>query len=190
MKHKRFIALVVVGLAALSLLALVPMYGMTHFTGVGIHQPTAVGTATPALLVDNDGVSNVVEFRDGGTPVWYIAADGSINSSGSQAQSDGDVVVADDLRITPQTSITVTNGAAFTATGTYQGIIAAGEVTPTITAGTAGDLLVLINTGTQTINIADTGTQMLSAAWAAGQYDTLTLICDGTNWLEVSRSGN
>jgi len=119
-----------------------------------------------------------------------VTAGGLVVTAGGLTITDGDAVVADDLRVTVQTAITVTNATPFAATGTYQSIQAAGEVTPTITAGTAGDLLVLINTSAQTINIADTGIQMLSAAWAGGQYDTLTLWCDGTNWLELSRSDN
>ena len=110
--------------------------------------------------------------------------------AGGLTISDGDAVVADDLRITAQTAITVTNGNAFTPTGTYQPIQAAAEVTPTITVGTAGDVVVLINTSANTINIADSGTAKLSAAAALGQYDSLTLWCDGTNWIEVSRSDN
>jgi len=110
--------------------------------------------------------------------------------AGTLTQSDGDLVVADDVRVISQTLQTVTNGDAFTVTGTYQEITAAGEVTPTITVGTVGDLLVLINVGSQTINVADSGIQMLSAAWAAGQYDVLVLWCDGTNWIEISRSDN
>jgi len=95
------------------------------------------------------------------------------------------------LNLTAQTALTVTDGTAFTPTGTYQPISAAGEVTPTITAGfTAGDLLVLINTSAQTINIADSGTAKLTAAFAMGQYDSLTLWSDGTNWIEVSRANN
>jgi len=104
--------------------------------------------------------------------------------------SDGDVVVADDLRVTAQTVITVTNGAAFTATGTYQGILSAEEVTPTLAAGAEGDLLVLINKGSNTINLADSGTQKLSAAVALGPDDSLTLWSDGTNWIETCRSDN
>ena len=104
--------------------------------------------------------------------------------------ADGDAVIADDARITAQTSIAVTNGAAFTATGTYQPIVAAAEVTPTVTVGTAGDVLILINTGSDVVNLVDTGTTMLSAAWAGGQYDSLTLFADGTNWIEISRSDN
>jgi len=112
-------------------------------------------------------------------------------TAGDLTLSDGDLVVADDLRITAQTSITVTNGAAFTPTGTYTPIAAAGEVTPTITAGaTAGNLAIIVNTSDQTVNLADSGTLMLTAAFAMGQYDVLTLLSDGTNWLEVSRANN
>jgi hypothetical protein len=97
----------------------------------------------------------------------------------------------DFVTLTPGTSITVTNGAAFTPTATYQPVVAAGEVTPTITAGaTAGRLVVLTNTGTNVINLADSGTLMLSAAAALGQYDSLTIVSDGTNWIEISRSDN
>jgi uncharacterized protein YjdB len=104
--------------------------------------------------------------------------------------SDGDAVVADDVRVTAQTAITVTNATAFTATGTYQGIQAAGWVTPTIAAGTAGDLLILINVSAQNITIEDTGVQMLTAVFVMGQYDVLMLLADGTNWIEVSRANN
>lgn len=137
--------------------------------------------------IDSLTVANGLTVTAGGLTV---TAGGATITAGGLTLSDGDAVVADDLRVTAQTAITVTNGAAFTATGTYQGIQAAGEVTPTITAGTAGDLLILTNVSAQTINLADTGTQKLTAAFAMGQYDTLTLLSDGTNWLELSRADN
>ena len=71
-------------------------------------------------------------------------------------------------------------------------IAAAGEVTPTISASgfTAGDVLVLRNSTAQTINLADGGNFKLSAAYAMTVDDTLTLVWDGTDWVEVSRSAN
>jgi len=103
----------------------------------------------------------------------------------------GDLTNSTYINLVSQTSITVTNSAAFTPTGTHQGITAAGEVTPTITAGvTAGNLLILVNSSAQTVNLVDTGTTKLSAAWAGGQYDTLLLMSDGTNWIEISRTNN
>lgn len=89
-----------------------------------------------------------------------------------------------------QTSITVTNATAFTATGRYQPITAAGEVTPMITAGADGDELILINTSAQTIHIEDAGTMKLNISVALGQFDTLHLWSDGTNWIQVSHSDN
>jgi|TARA_Y100000310_G_scaffold117707_1_gene116451 hypothetical protein len=104
----------------------------------------------------------------------------------------GEVQVGTFMNLTAVTFITVTNGAAFTPTGTFQAIKAAGEVTPTVeTSGyTAGDELILWNNSAQTINLADSGTMKLSAAWAATQDDVLRLRFDGTNWLEESRSAN
>jgi len=89
-----------------------------------------------------------------------------------------------------RTAISVTNGSAIAATGSYQPLTSGGTVTATITAGDAGRLLVLVNTSATTINIQDTGIQKLSAAAALGQYDALVLWSDGTNWIEISRSDN
>ena len=113
-------------------------------------------------------------------------------TAGNLTLSNGDLIVADDLRITAQTVISPTDGGVITPTGTYQPLSSAGTVTPTIATGaaTAGDTLMLVNTTATTINIADSGTAKLSAAAALGQYDTLTLLFDGTNWLELDRSDN
>lgn len=180
---------------------------------------TAIGTAVALVLLslgyisdagapgDNEatarGVTNFDSLTlsedlivtDDSTLTDDVAVGGDLTVTGSSTfaavtMSDGDFDVADTLNITPQTAITVTNGAAFTATGTIQYIQAASEVTPTITAGTAGDLLVLINTSAQTVNIADTGNQVLTAAAALGQYDSITLFADGTRWIEISRADN
>ena len=143
------------------------------------------------LTVDDD-----VSVGDGLTVTGDTTLAGALDVSGATTlalgltQSDGDLVIADDVRVTAQTAISVTNGAAFTPTGSYQPIESAGEVTPTLGVGTAGDLLVLINTSNTTVNLADTGTQMLTAAAALGQYDSLTLWSDGTNWIELARADN
>lgn len=178
-----------------------------------LHLSDTGGTATPVFIANQSGTGAIAVFQDATTPVasFYdggtldmhnyaisnvgaagtdFGADGSLTTAAGITISNGDAVVADDLRITAQTELSVTNGAAFTATGTYQPIAAAAEVTPTITMGTAGDVLMLVNAEANTINIADSGTTMLSAAIALGQYDTLTLWCDGTNWLELSRTNN
>ncbi len=43
---------------------------------------------------------------------------------------------------------------------------------------------------TNVCEIADTSLQQLSATWTCAQYDTLTLISDGTRWIEVTRADN
>jgi hypothetical protein len=101
--------------------------------------------------------------------------------------------------LTPGTAITVTNGTPFTPTASAQPIQAAGTVTPTLSvtnsagaAYAAGTMLRVINVSNQTINLADSGNVKLSTAWAGGQYDTLTLLFDGTTstWIEIARSDN
>ena len=120
------------------------------------------------------------------------------NLSAADIEATDDLTVGDDLtvsdevsigtfgRIAEQTAISVTNGATFTPTGSYQPITSAGTVTPTIsTSGyTAGEWLVITNESATTVNFADSGTLMLNTARAMGQYDVLGLLFDGTNWLE------
>lgn len=131
---------------------------------------------TSGLTVDSGGLT--------------VTAGGATVTAGGLTLSDGDLAVADDLVLTAQTEISVTNGAAFAPTGSYQPIAAAGEVTPTITVPAAGTVFTIVNTEAQTINLADSGTAKLSAAFAMGQYDSLTLISDGTNVIEIARSNN
>ncbi len=181
--------------------------------------PTAVATATPGMLIDSAAVSALLELRKAATPVFQVNGSGNVDAEGTlniagastltgnvslggtlsvtgastltgTVSTGGDLTVGNGLILTAQTAITVTDGAAFAVTGSYQPIQAASEVTPTITIPAAGTVVTLINVSNQTINIADTGNQVLSAAWAGGQYDTLTMISDGTRLIEISRSDN
>ncbi len=102
------------------------------------------------------------------------------------------VAVEDVLRIAPQDVQTVTTGMTLTPTGAYQPLqaIGADRGFGAITAGTAGDVLLLQNVLTYTVGVSDTGTLKLGGDRTLGQYDTLLLVCDGTNWLEVSYTNN
>lgn len=100
-------------------------------------------------------------------------------------------MIADVARLTPATAISVTQGLTITAAGSYQPLESAGNVsTGAITAGAAGDVLILANTANTTITISDTGTLKLSGNLALGQYDSVTLISDGTNWIQAATSNN
>jgi len=102
------------------------------------------------------------------------------------------VAVEDVLRIAPQDVQTVTTGMTLTPTGAYQPLqaIGADRGFGAITAGTAGDVLLLQNVLTYTVGVSDTGTLKLGDDRTLGQYDTLLLVCDGTNWIEVSYTNN
>ncbi|MFH0983770.1 MAG: hypothetical protein V2A79_19825 [Planctomycetota bacterium] len=149
-----------------------------------VSAPTAVGTATPALLVDTAGVSNIASFRKNATPVLQVSGGGNVTAAGFL--SIGTLV-----RVTAAGALTCAVTTNLTPTGTYQPITAAAACSPLgIVAGTAGDLLVLTNTSANTITITDTGVIMLGATRAVTQYDSLFLLSDGTNWLEIAFVAN
>lgn len=102
-----------------------------------------------------------------------------------------DATISGDLTLGQQTAATITQAGTLTPAGSYQQITAAGAVSfGSITAGTAGDLLTLINVGSNTITISDTGTLKLAGNAALGQYDTIVLLSDGTNWVQLSKADN
>lgn len=97
----------------------------------------------------------------------------------------------DIARLTPATAISVTQELTITAAGSLQPLESAGSVsTGAITAGAAGDVLTLYNQANTTITISDTGAIKLSGNLALGQYDSVTLISDGTNWIQTATSNN
>jgi hypothetical protein len=69
----------------------------------------------------------------------------------------------------------------------------AADRTIVLGAGTAGQILTLVlDDDTNAIQLADSGTASLSAAWEPGDQDTLTLVYDDTDdvWREIARSAN
>jgi hypothetical protein len=123
--------------------------------------------------------------------------------SSADVTSSDDVVVGDDLTVTDdatlqsdltftkQTRIVVTDGSTITPLGSYQPISSTATTgTSSITAGTAGDYLILVNVGSSTITLTDTGTLKLSGNAALANNDVIVLLADGTNWLQVSPEGD
>ncbi|MCC6457271.1 MAG: hypothetical protein IT328_20120 [Caldilineaceae bacterium] len=113
----------------------------------------------------------------------------------AEAQSEDtnftSVRVEHDLRLKPAPAVTLTNGATLTPTGSYQPVTAAGAVGfGAIVADAPGTLLLLTNVSANTITVSDTGTLKLGGNRALGQYDTLWLVSDGTNWLELGYVNN
>ena len=100
--------------------------------------PTAVGTATPALVVNNAGVSNIFEVRDASTPVWYVANGGSVVSSGSQTLSGGQTI-NNWLKVAAPTAIaTATPGVVIDSLGVSNILEVRDAATPVFTVNNGG----------------------------------------------------
>lgn len=102
-----------------------------------------------------------------------------------------DDATLDQLVFPASTSFAVTNLISITPTATYMVITATAACSPLgIVAGDAGDILILTNESANAVTITDTGVIMLNTNRAIGQYDTLWLLSDGTNWLEMGFTNN
>lgn len=142
-----------------------------------------------AMVLPSAAQSGVSNFTNVVTTGYQQS--GTYMLSGSYLQSGTYVKVGTFLRITPGASITVTTDALITPLGSYQPLTSAGTVqTASIAAGTAGDLLTLVNTTNTSIVFTDTGTLKLAGNRTLGQFDTLTLVSDGSNWIERSFANN
>lgn len=127
------------------------------------------------------------EFQSGST---LDIQDGVTASTADWSVTD-DLTVAGDLVNTPGTTIVVTPGGTVTPLGAYVPISStAGAGTSAIAGPTAGRMIYIVNVSATTITFTDTGTLKLSGNIALGQYDTLTLRGDGTNWIQVGTSNN
>ncbi len=103
--------------------------------------PTNVGTATPALVVQNAGASNAVEVRNsGGTPVFYVDGDGSATYTGF---SSGGGVVNESAKIVAPTAVgTATPAFAVDSTGVSNLFEARKAATPVFVVGNTGPVTV------------------------------------------------
>lgn len=114
-------------------------------------------------------------------------------------QAQGDVTGFSSLRISnfyravPRAAITVTDNGTVNPTGSYQRLTAAGAVGTSganITVKPAGTILILVNTGSNTITFTETGTLISAGNIALGAGDTATLLSDGTNYTQIAGSNN
>ncbi len=144
----------------------------------------SASSATPVLKVNQAGGGYIADFQDNGAAVFTIADGGSITHTGSlNVGTWGQFAV--------QSAVCLTMDTPITPTGTYQPITATAYVsTSQVVTGTAGQLLILTNISAHNVGITDTGILKLSGDTALGQYDTLTLISDGTNWIELAQTDN
>jgi len=66
--------------------------GQNYSNWLKVAGPTAIATATPAMVVDSLGVSVILDVRDAATPVWSIANGGAVTQVGARTATGGDTV--------------------------------------------------------------------------------------------------
>lgn len=125
----------------------------------------------------------------------------TVASVGNMVEAQGGVTGFSNLRITnfyraaPRTAISITaNGATVNPTGTNQQLSAVFPAKFTsgasITVKPAGTIIIFTNVSTNTITFTETGTLRSAGNIALGQYDSATLLSDGTNYYQIGASNN
>lgn len=107
--------------------------------------------------------------------------------------SDGNAVIADFARSISQTVLAMTDNGVITPTGSHQPISAAATTAGTLggcATSTAGAQVTIVNIVAQAITITDTGNTVLSGNAVLNQYDTLVVLCDGTRWIQLTKTDN
>ncbi len=194
-----------------------PPLGVTNFDS--IHLSDINGTATPNLMANQRGSGTIIELRDASTPVFNVHNGGQADFHGNQIDIDADndtsisadnddqidfeIGGADELRITTTgpaiveaSVIALSDGGAITPTTAYQPITSTAAVTANATTAIAdgtvtGQLLILVNeNASDAIIIPDAANTNLSGATTLGNDDTLWLIWDGADWLELGQADN
>jgi len=108
---------------------------VSNFSGVHVAVPTAVGTATPGLMVDCAGVNTCFEVRDASTPVAYVNDGGALGLT-------GDLVVGDTLDVNGDIDldgdgfdVNITAGGSIDTDGATNLSASAGDITIDAEAG-------------------------------------------------------
>ena len=107
----------------------------------------------------------------------------SLNSTGA--------IAAARFNVEQGTQQTVVAGSVISVTTGLVPITAASPLqVGSVYTGTDGQIITIVNAGTNAITIPDSGLNRLSAAAVLGQYDTLTLIWYAAAWNQLSTSNN
>lgn len=105
----------------------------------------------------------------------------------------GDVTNAADVNYTPQVTLTLTMNGWLTPTGALQLVSSAGNVSISggrIAPGSQGQLLTLVNVGSNTITLTETTGLISAGNVALGTLDTATFVYRLTNWYQIGASNN
>lgn len=175
----------------IALLALALCLALTPFALLGA-SPIEYGW----LVANRATVTNGGLTVSGATVLADVTvADGLTVSDGDVTLAGTDLVIGQYQRYTAQAVELVSQDSAIIPTGTYQPIsgtatAAVSTSSISITAASAGNVVTLINTGNQSIVLTDTGTLLLSGNTTLGPNDSLTILSNGTSWIEIGQTDN
>jgi hypothetical protein len=153
---------------------------------------SVAGAIVAAEFVTDDGdivIPGAWTFADGITVTGNASVSGDL-TVGDEATVN-DLTVADFASITAQTPLTVTNGGDLVATGSLQPISASGVVTISgADVDHVADLLILVNTGVNTITITETTGLVSGGDIVLGEGDSATLAWIVDTWYLVAYRDN
>jgi len=173
--------------------------GVTNYTGIEIDVPS--GDSNVGLDVDQNGTSDVVSFKDGGTEVFDIADGGiadfknnaptNLGAAGTDFTSTGGLTLAGPLAASPGAANTVlVYGSAITPLTSSVVITAASTITnATMAACTVnGQLVIIAIAGDSDITITESSTLYAggSIALDASEFDAVALMCVGSKWRKIA----
>ena len=175
------------------LIALIALLiGCLSLYRMSMPQPPMVALGTTNL----DALSLDSTLTVGGASTLTGAVSGG--STGTFAGTifgTGEIDVGTFLNMSAASTISVTNevgATGITPLGSYQPLNSAGNVGTivTTTGFTTGDIVTLVNIGSNTITISDTGVMKLSGNAALGPADTLTIVFHSVQWIELAEGAN
>jgi hypothetical protein len=151
------------------------------------------------VVADTLTVRNLAVIQSGGLTV--SAGDVSLSGTTTAGNITADDVNFNNLDVSSSTStrvldfnssevVTLTNNLVWEPEEAYTPILSTGSITVQLSACDAGRLIVIVNTVNQTITFSDTAPAILSGSTALGQYDSLTLMGDGTRCIEIAQVDN
>ena len=156
---------------------------------------TGASDFTGEMTLVNVTASGTLDVAGVSTLAGPVDATGALTVTGVTTLASN-VTAGGYFGLGEQTFISVTAGLSITPTSSYIGLRSAEAVTTgTTTAITDGDfvgqVLILVNeNASDAITIDDGGNTQLSGDAVLGEGDTLMVIWDGADWLEVAQANN
>lgn len=129
------------------------------------------------------------------TVAGALAATGNASTSGNMAVTGnanvgGSASIDKLIAFGNAGNVAVTPGAVLTPVNTLTFVSATGAAGVGMGLGSTGQVVSVINMGSNAITISDTVNSALSGDIALGQYDTLTMVFDGTRWIQLATANN